>query len=244
MSPKKIRQLLILNAVIIAVNIALFSRAFLGLSLFTGTALAVSLAWTDIIISITAFVRGNMLIMKKEETHMLTQGIRSLDDCVGVFQEAINNGDVFDESILKNIDQIKRFKRKQNTIKDILLQKFSPEEMSFKKFNGVLAEVQEVFYLNMRSILNKISAFDVDEYERLVKTNSGGDELTQAKMEIYSEFISFVNNATKINEEILIKLDKMLLEISKYNSLEDGDINKLAAIIEMDELIKNAGLYR
>ena len=63
-------------------------------------------------------------------------------------------------------------------------------------------------------------------------------------MNIYNEYIDFVKKATIMNEEILLKLDKILFEVSKYNSLEDGEVKELPAIIEMDELIKNAKLYK
>ena len=96
----------------------------------------------------------------------------------------------------------------------------------------------------MRSILNKIAAFDVEEYESLQKRGFPANEVSEEKMNIYNEYISFVKNATKTNEDILLKLDKVLLEISKYNSLEDGDIKSLPAIVEIDELIKNAKLYK
>jgi len=244
MSPKKRNQLIILNSAIVIVNIALFSNALLGLSLFAGTALTISLAWTAILGSVFAFFKGNSLILKQKETRLLLQSIRSLDDCIPVFQEAIHRGDVFDQSIIKNIDQIKRFKRKHDTIDDMLLQKFSAEEMSFQKFSGVLHDVEDVIYANMRSILNKISAFDIEEYETMKKRGFQADDFSQEKMNIYNEYINFVNDATKTNEDILLKLDKMLLEISRYNSLEDGDVKKLPAIIEMDELIKNASLYK
>lgn len=244
MSPKKKKHFLILNAAIILINIAVFSNAFLGFSLFSGTALSMSLAWMSIVTSVFAFIKGNSVILKKEETHLLTQSIRSLEDCIDVFQEAINHGDVFDENIVKNIEQIKRFTRKHATIKDILLQKFSKDEMSFQKFSSVLQDVEDVIYMNMRSILNKISAFDVDEYERLMRGEFSGNELTQEKRDIFNEYIDFVDTATKTNEEILLKLDKMLLEISRYNTIDGGDIKKLPAIVEMDELIKNANLYQ
>ena len=244
MSPKKKKQLIILNSAIVLINIAIFSNALLGFSLLTGTALTMSIAWMSVIASVFAFIRGNSLILKKEETHLLTQNIHDLNDCINVFQEAINNGDVFDENILKNIGQIKRFTRKYSTIEDILLQKFTKEEISFQKFSSVLQDVENVIYMNMRSILNKIAAFDVDEYERLTRGEFKGDELAQAKQEIYNEYIHFVDNATKTNEEILLKLDKMLLEISRYNTIDGGDIKKLPAIMEMDELIKNANLYK
>lgn len=182
--------------------------------------------------------------MNKRETRILLQGVHSIDDCVAVFKEAMHNGDAFDESIQQNIEQIKRFRRKSATIQDILLQKFSQSEMSYQKFHSVLQEVERVIYLNMRSILNKISAFDIDEYETMQKRGVPSDEHAQEKMNIYNEYIAYVNDATKTNEEILLKLDRLLLEISRYNSLEDGDIQKLPAMIEMDDLIRNANLYK
>lgn len=244
MSPKKTRQLIVLNSAIALTNIALFSNAFLGLSLFEGSILSISTAWTALAVSGAAFIKGNSEILKKKETHLLTKNIHSLEDCIFVFEEAIQNGDVFDENITRNIEQIKRFNRKQETIKEILLQKFSADEMSYQKFEGVLTDVENVIYVNVRSILNKISAFDVVEYEAMEKNGFKGNNFSQEKLDIYNEYIDFVNNATRTNEEILLKLDKILLEISKYNSLEDGDIKKLPAIMEMDELIKNAKLYK
>ena len=244
MTQKKRMQLIILNTAIVLANIALFSNALLGLSLFSGSILSKSVAWIVVFVSVVIFFKGNAMLLKKKEIRLLAQNINSLNSCIPVLEEAIHNGDVFDESILQNIDQIKRFRRKQDTIKDMLLQKFSADEMSFQKFSGVLQEIERVIYMNMRSILNKISAFDVEEYGALNYDEFQGDELTQEKINIYNEYIDFVSNATKTNEEILLKLDKMLLEISRYNSFEDGDIHRLPAIIEMDELIKNANLYK
>ena len=244
MSPRKIRQLVILNATIVLLDIALFSNAFFGLSLIKGSTISIVIAWAVVVGSIFSFFKGNLSILNKPETRFLLQNIQSLDGCIDVFEEAIHNGDVFDENILKNIEQIKRFRRKFDTIHDILLQKFSAQEMSFQKFNGVLKEVERVIYMNMRSILNKISAFDVDEYETMLKRGAGDDAFAQEKMNIYNTYIAYVNDATKTNEDILLKLDRLLLEISQYNSLEDGDVQKLPAMIEMDDLIQHANLYK
>jgi len=244
MSHRKKRQLVILNTAIIFINVLLFSRVFVGLSLFSGTTLSISIAWTAVFAGIFAFFKGNSFILKKRETRFLTQSIRTLDDCIFVFKEAQGSSDVFNENIQKNIDQIRRFKRKHTTIDDILLQKFSADEMSFQKFSTVIHDIEDAVYMNMRSILNKISAFDEEEYKKLDHNELHNDDLLREKLCIYNEYIVFVNNATKTNEEILLKLDKMLLEISRYNSLEDGDVNKLPAIMEMDELIEKAKLYK
>ena len=244
MRPRRIKQLILLNSAIVLFNIALFSNALLGLALFSGSALSISIAWTALLGSVFVFVKGNTQIISRPETRILLQNVNSLDSCVAVFEEAIHNGDVFDENILRNIEQIKRFRRKHDTIKDMLLQKFSAEELSYQKFMGVLLEVENVIYMNMRSILNKISAFDVAEYEAMQRKGFHDDALAREKLGIYNEYISFVDRATKTNEEILLKLDRMLLEISRYSSLDDGDVRRLPAIIEIDELIKNASLYK
>jgi hypothetical protein len=197
-----------------------------------------------VIVSAFVFVKGNTLLFKKEKTRLIAQGIVSLNDCVEVFREAEKNGDVFDKNIQKNIEQIERFYRKIETINDILLQKFTMDEMSFQKFSSVLKDVENVIFINMRSILNKISSFDMEEYERFIKGELSTDELTRERQDIFNEYIEFVESATKINENILLKLDKMLLEISHYNSIDGDDVKKLPALMEMDSLIKNAKLYK
>jgi uncharacterized membrane protein len=245
-SSKTIKQLIALNLTIALVNIVIFSDALLAWDLFTGSALSVSIAWMIVLCSAFVFFKGNSKILEQKKSSSSLPGIRSLDDCTPALRKALQRGKVFEKNILKNIEQIKRYKRKRDTINDILLQKFCADEMSFRKFSDVLGKVEEAICINVRSILNKISAFDIDEYEAMLcqKTQCTTHMVSQEKKDIYNEFINFVNNATGANEDILLKLDKMLLEISRYNSLEDGDIQKLPGIIEMDELILNANLYK
>jgi hypothetical protein len=245
MTPKKWLKIFLLNLGIAMANIIVFSKAFLGLSLIAGSTLAMTTAWFTLLASCGGFFYFNNKLLTPTSTYtLIAEKIHSIDDCVGVFEEAIKNGDVFDEDILKNLDQIKRYKRKRKTINEILDQKFSPNEITHQKFKKVLDEVEEVMYLNMRSILNKMAAFDVEEYESLQKKGFPANEVSEEKMNIYNEYIYFVKSATKTNEDILLKLDKVLLEISRYNSIENGDIKNLPAIVEMDELIKNAKLYK
>ncbi len=244
MSPKKKRQLIILNLTIIIINIVMFSNMFLGLSLFKGTLTTLIVSWLTVFSSAVIFIRGNLNILKNDEIHLLARDVKTLDDCISVFEEAIHNGDVFDDVLKKNIEQVKRFMRKDNTIKDMLLQKFSEDEMTYQKFKDVLNDVEKVIYMNMRSIINKISAFDMEEYEGILKNRIDKKMLPQEKLDIYNKYIQFVNEATNINEDILLKLDKMILEISQYNTIEGGDIKKMPAIIELDELIKNAKYYK
>jgi hypothetical protein len=66
----------------------------------------------------------------------------------------------------------------------------------------------------------------------------------EEKFEVYSEYITFVKAATEDNEQILLKLDKLLLEISDLNCIEGGQLEQMAGMIEIDNLIKQAKNYK
>ena len=150
----------------------------------------------------------------------------------------------FERYISRNLIQIRRLAKKRALIDEILLQKFSPDEMSYRKFCDVLDSVDHVIYLNLRSIINKISAFDYDEYKQLSQFEYNRDELVQEKLDIYETYITYVWQATNDNEEILLKLDHLQLELTDLNSLKQEDIMNMPAIVELDKLIKATKYYR
>ena len=120
MIPKKWLKIILFNLGIAALNIVMFSKAFLGLSLLSGSVLAMTTAWFTLLASCGGFFYyNNKLLLPKSTYALIAEKINSLDDCVGVFEEAINNGDVFDEDILKNLNQLKCYKRKRTTINEI-----------------------------------------------------------------------------------------------------------------------------
>ena len=61
---------------------------------------------------------------------------------------------------------------------------------------------------------------------------------------MYEQYVSFVRESTEDNEQILLKLDKVLLELSKFNSLEDGELENMNAMKDIDDLITKIKLYK
>jgi len=99
-----------------------------------------------------------------------------------------------------------------------------------------------IFLSNIKAILSKINAFDEEDYERLCQKKFS-DEVIASKKNIYKEYFIFVKNAIEDNEEIIVKLDALLLEISKHSTIEAGEIENMKEIKEMDELIKKSRYY-
>ena len=101
--------------------------------------------------------------------------------------------------------------------------------------------------MNIRSILNKLNAFDEDDYNFIREKYEAGafsQQFMEEKFKVYDEYITFVKAATEDNEQILLKLDKLLLEISGLNSMESGQLEQMAGMIEIDNLIKQAKYYK
>lgn len=173
----------------------------------------------------------------------LAKSAGSLAGCADVLR-GMSSVTAFAQCIEQNLAQIKRFEKKRETIEGLLLQKFSADEISYIKFNNVLAGVEKVVYINLRSIINKIAAFDDEEYRQLENLEWNDDALAQEKMAIYKTYIAFADEATRDNEEILLKLDRLLLEISQFSLEQEQDIMSMPAIAELDKLINDAKRYR
>ena len=80
--------------------------------------------------------------------------------------------------------------------------------------------------------------------ESNLKKENINSKISQEKIEMFQKYITFVKESVENNEEILLKLDKVLLELSKFNSLEDGELENMNAVKEVDELINKIKFYK
>ncbi len=242
---KKIK-LLGLNLGIAAANIIAFSPGLIGPEVLLASALGKAFGSTLIFLSGAGLIYGNYKLLTGPEKVTPTNKIMRVEDYI----EELNNHrglKTFEETIDLLLDQIERLQKKNKIIRDILLQIFSVSEISYKKFDAVIAEVEKIFFMNIRSILNKLSAFDEEDYNFIRKKHETGafsQQFMEEKLKVYNEYITFVKAATEDNEQILLKLDKLLLEISGLNSVESGQLEQMAGMIEIDNLIKQAKNYK
>ncbi len=241
---KKIK-LLGLNLGIAAANIIAFSPVLIGLALGTD-AFATASGITLIFLSGAGLIYGNYKLLSGPEKVIPTNKIMTVEDYI----EELNNHrglKTFEETVDLLLDQIERLQKKNKIIRDILLQIFSASEISYKKFDAVIAEVEKIFFINIRSILNKLDAFDEEDYNFIRKKHESrafSQQFMEEKFKVYNEYLTFVKAAAEDNEQILLKLDKLLLEISGLNSVESGQLEQMAGMIEIDNLIKQTINYK
>jgi len=246
MEREKLIKLLGLNSGIAAANIITFSPGLVGI-VIGASALATAFGVTIIFLSGVGLIYGNYKLLTVPENEKEILPIkRTVIDYIEALK--IHRGlKTFEETVDLLLDQIERLQKKNKIIRDILLQKFSASEISYKKFDAVIDDVEDIFFMNIRSILNKLDAFDEGDYNFIRKKHEAGvfsQQFMEEKFEVYGEYITFVKAATEDNEQILLKLDKLLLEISDLNCIEGGQLEQMAGMIEIDNLIKQAKNYK
>jgi hypothetical protein len=242
MDREKEIKLLGLNLGIAAADIIVLPEAFIIMD----PPLAIAFSCAFIFLSGAGLIWGNYRLLAEPERATQANKVMTAEDYVEELN-AHRDLKTFEKTVDLMLDQIERLQNKNRIIRDILLQIFSASEMSYKKFDGVISEVEKIFFMNIRSILNKMNAFDEDDYNFIRTKRESGDfseQFMEEKIEVYNKYITFVKAATEDNEEILLKLDKLLLELSGLNSVESGQLEKMPGMIEIDNLIKQTGVYK
>lgn len=246
MRNSKFISLIKINSAIVILNIVLFSPGLLNIEIGGTSIFKTALGVTIITMSIIIFIIGNYSILMKEDNDINIYKVVTSDDCI----EALNENKykkIFSSDIDILLEQIDRIENKVDTIEDILIQKFSISEMSYKKFNYVILDIKNLFYVNIKSIINKINIFDQKEYKKInkrINNETNQNKILIEKINMYKEYITFVKNAIEDNEEILLRLDKVLLELSKFNSLDEGELENMSAMDNIDDLISKIKLYK
>ena len=249
MAKDRLIKMVAFNVALSLANVMLFSRAFLGIDFSAQNALETALGAMAIVMSVSLFGYVNYRLLlppPKPALPLLTDDrLSTLDGCADALALYVkNNVDTFAADLKTAIRQIERMKKKKQTIHDILLERFSDTEMSYAKFEGAVAGVENIMLLNTKSLLHRVMAFDEEEYEDALGSGAGGGRLAEKRRAILREYTSFVSRSVEDNEEILLRLDELILEVSKLGDLHDGAVDNLPAMREIDALIGDTKWYK
>jgi hypothetical protein len=212
-----------------------------------GSALETASGVTLLIISLLVVLYGSYtLLFRPPADKPPTAPLETRDD----YKSGLNrhrNVKVLKEDVTLALDQLERIDKKKATLLQVLARRFDPAELSFRKFNSVILEVEKLFYLNIRGILNKLSVFDASEFAKFSDRTAASrfsSTLIQKKTAVYNEYLSYVKGSLGANEEILLKLDQLLLEITELGSTDYTTVEEMPCMKELTALIGQTKLYQ
>jgi hypothetical protein len=237
-------KLLGIILIVVVLNILVLSPGFLGVEI-GGSALTTAFGVTLLFVSALVLLYWSYVLLFKPPVVIPVKQIKTHEDYVEALTH-YRRVKVLENDITFVLEQLERMKKRKDTLFNVLNQRFEPTELSYQKFASVTHEVEKLFYLNVRSMLNRLTIFDESEFERVMskKTTHFSEELHQEKTNLYNDYLSFMKSSLSTNEEILLKLDNLLLEISRLDSFEMEDIENMPCMQEIDMLIKQTKYYK
>lgn len=240
-------KLLGLVAGIVILNVAVLSPGLLGVTIGGGSALETASGVTLLVMSLLAVLYGSYtLLFKPPAAKPSAVHYDSREDYIAGLNRH-RNVKVLKEDIALALDQIERIGRKKAALLQVLGRRFDTAELSYRKFHAVIDEVEKLFYLNIRGMLNKLSVFDAAEFARFSDSTAASrfsGSLIQKKTAVYHEYLSYVKGCLGANEEILLKLDQLLLEITELGSAGYANVEDIPCMQELTALIGQTKLYQ
>ena len=253
---KNFFKILLLNLGIALLNVILFSKGLVGLT-FTGGALTTAAAVTVVVMSLIAFGYGNYTLLFSEPKEQPVKFLKGTEFSTSKeYADALINAkgkNVFDECIDNAVEQIYRMDDKDRALDSILEQFFEPQEITFTRFQNAIDSIKAIFFNNIKKMINRMMIFDYKDYKKLVQKMHNSRNINGVgvnskavgdQLRIYNEHISYVNGLVEMNENILVKLDKLLLEISKLDDLDEQGLENIAAVQEINDLIAQTKYYK
>ncbi len=237
-------KLLGLIAGVVLLNIVILSPGLLGVEI--ESVLETASGVTLLFISLLVLLYGSYVLLIKPPIVTPVKNIITHEDYIDALHH-YRNVKVLEKDIHLALDQLDRIDKKKGTLLDVLSQRFDQTELSYKKFISVIAEVEKLFYLNIRGLLNKLSVFDASEFSSFTSQQRAAqfsNKLVQEKTDLYNAYLAYVTGYLGANEEILLKLDKLLLEISLLGSTDYKDVEDMPCMKEIDALIQQTKFYK
>lgn len=239
-------KLLAVIAGVIILDIAVLSPGLFGVEIGGESALETASGVTLLFISLLVVLYGSYTLLFKAPANKSVRPLITTEDYTAQLHQ-YKNVKVLKNDVSLALDQLERMEKKKSTLTRVLSTRFDPLEISYKKFNSVITEVEKLLYLHVRGILNKLSLFDTSEFSLFTATHKSAqfsEKLIQKKTALYNDFFTSLQGYLGANEEILLKLDQLLLEISELDSTNYKEIEEMPCMQELSALINQTKLYQ
>lgn len=177
---------------VVAVNVIVFSPGLLGVSI-TASALEAATGVTLILASVMVLSYAIYFLLIKPSAAIPVKEIKSHEDYVAALSH-YKRFKSLGSKIELCLHQLERMKMRKDIILELLNHRFDPEEISYKKFVSVVQDVEQLFYLNIRSMLARLRVFDEAEFLRVMNPRGSKlpPHLVESKTQVYHEFLSYI----------------------------------------------------
>ncbi len=156
----------------------------------------------------------------------------------------IKNRKLFGKDIKYIRGQVSRMLKKVKVLNEIITSRFQQGDITYNRLSDNIKEIEGIFYFNIIQIVHKLEAFDEKEF--LHTDNNIDQKLEKQRSRVYLAYKDGIEQGILDNDQILIKLDELIIEFSRLVSKDNNLTNKgvSRAMNKIDELIQISRYYK
>ena len=138
-------------------------------------------------------------------------------------------------------DQLRRMTNLFENTENIIGEKFEKGSMSWSKYDAIVKSAEKSAVSNVVAMANRMQIFGEREYEKLTryKDDQIPDDIQEKQLQLYEENLQKIKDAIALNEELLLKIETLMFELSSENDVEEHD----EILEEIEKLTKEVKLY-
>jgi len=234
---------------VVILNVVIFSPSMLGLSVTSSSTFVKSIALTILIISaIVVFYVSFLYLFKGQEQGKIY--IREEEDSDAGFDDQLEryrNHRIYPMEVNLAIEQVSRMEEKKEALLDLLRQRFEQNELSYNRFLSVIKSVEELFNMNVQGLINKLRGSEISKLDQINTRQAQqmfSTKVLLQKQQLHKEYTTYVQGYISSNEEILTKLDRLILETTLLSSNDYRDLDEMPCMKEINVLIEQTKFYK
>ncbi|MBE5957551.1 MAG: hypothetical protein E7254_01640 [Lachnospiraceae bacterium] len=138
-------------------------------------------------------------------------------------------------------EQLRRMNNLFENTENIISEKFEKGSMSWSKYDSIVKSAEQSAVSNVVSMANRMQIFGDRDYEKLTryKTDQIPDDIQEKQLELYEENLQKIKDAIALNEELLLKIETLMFELSSEKDNEEHD----EILEEIEKLTNEVKLY-
>lgn len=149
----------------------------------------------------------------------------------------------FRNTFTQLLERLDTFGTRCENMKGMIIRRFGTTGLSYGKFAAPVAMLQEYLLQLTSGLMTRMQVFNEEEYARRIAEfkQAGRDQEAAEYSQLEKEYTDYAEMTLNAFDQSILKLDKLILEISKLN---EGDSERAISIMqELDEVIQDTRLY-
>lgn len=225
-------QRILINIALILLNVLVFSNTFIGIKVYFSGIISIIAGFIVILFSVFVFIKINFSgflgryclkhLYKKDDTE-----IKTLNQCNTVLKAYMANNEYgfFNDGLTDLTNNIVQFAAKSNSVKKVLVKSFENTEITYKKFSATIVSAEEAIIAHIGILATRLAIFK-------------GSAYTDKRSVLYDEFAKYLSNTMAYLDELNTKMDKLLIELTKLNTISfekhcpSGAANELQSLAD------------